>query len=167
MAGGLEQALLGDVRGGDEQEALLLVPLPDVVLHHPPDDPALGVEDGQARADLVGEGEQVELGAQLAVVALLRLREPVQVVLERVAGLPRGAVDALQLRVLLAPPPVGGGDPHQLERRDVPGRRHVRTAAQVLPRQRAVLAQVVVDGQLAAADLGRRRRPPASAALVP
>ena len=88
------------------------------------------------------------------MVALLGLLEPLLVVLERVAALPRGAVDALQLRVLLAPPPVRRRGPGQLERRDVPGGRQVRPAAEVLPRQRAVLADVVVDGELAAADLG-------------
>ena len=35
-----------------------------------------GVEDGQARADFVGKAEQVEFGAELAVVALGGLLEP-------------------------------------------------------------------------------------------
>ena len=63
----------------DELEALLDVPLPDVVLHHPADDAALGVEHGQAGAELVREREEVELGAELAVVALLGLGQPLQV----------------------------------------------------------------------------------------
>ena len=90
----------------DVLEALLDVPLADVVLHHPLDHPALGVEDGQAGADLVGEAEQVELAAQLAMVALLGLLEPVEVGVERFLGLPGGAVDPLELLVLLVAAPV-------------------------------------------------------------
>ncbi len=48
-------------------------------------------------------------------------------------------------------------DAHQLERRDDPGGRQVRTAAQVLPAQVAGLGvEVVVDGQLPGAHLGGR-----------
>ena len=94
------RSVLGDVRGVDEVVAGLLVPLPRVVLHLPPDDAALGVEDGEPGTDLVGEREQVELGAELAVVALVGLLEEGQVILERLSRLPCGAVDALQLRVL-------------------------------------------------------------------
>ena len=110
VAGQLEDVRLGDVRGADVVEALLDVPAADVVLHLPLDHAALGVEDGQAGADLVGEAEQVQLGAQPAVVAALGLGQLLEVGLVRVLALPRGAVDALQLRVLLAAPPVGGGD---------------------------------------------------------
>ncbi len=154
---GLEQVALGDVRGVDERVARLLVPLARVVLELPADDAALGVEDRQPGADLLGEGEQVELRAELAVVAALGLLEHLQVGVLRGARLPRGAVDPLQLRVLLAAAPVRAGVAHQLERRDVPGGRHVRAAAQVLPAQLAGLGvHVVVDGQHARADLGGR-----------
>ncbi|WP_418608413.1 hypothetical protein [Georgenia sp. SUBG003] len=53
------------------------------------------MEDGQARPDLVGEGEQVQLGAQAAVVAALRLGQALGVRPELVLGGPGGAVDAL------------------------------------------------------------------------
>jgi hypothetical protein len=99
----------------------------------------------------------VELGAELAVVAALGLLEHFQVGVLRGARLPRGAVDPLQLRVLLTAPPVRAGVAHQLERRDLPGGGHVRAAAQVLPAQLARLGvHVVVDGQHARADLGGR-----------
>ena len=165
VAGQLEDVRLGDVRGADVVEALLDVPAADVVLHLPLDHPALGVEDGQAGADLVGEAEQVELGAEPAVVAALGLGQLLQVGLVGVLALPRGAVDALQLRVLLAAAPVGGGDSGEGERRDVAGARQVRAAAEVGPDQVAGAGvEVVVHGQLRAADLdvgalgvGRRR----------
>ena len=102
----MEEPLLGDVRRADVLEALLDVPLADVVLHLPLDHAALGVEDRQAGADLVGEAEQVEVAAELAVVAALGLLDPVQVLLERLLGLPGGAVDALELLVLLVAAPV-------------------------------------------------------------
>ena len=156
VPGGDEQVFLGQVRGVDEVVTRLLVAAARVVLHHPADDAALGVEDGQAAADLGREREQVELRAELAVVALLGFGEHPDVLVLGVPGLPGGAVDALQLRVLLAAPPVGAAGAHQLERRDGPGDRQVRAAAQVLPAQLAAARiQVVVDGQLGAADLDR------------
>ncbi|CAM5594121.1 hypothetical protein STENM223S_02733 [Streptomyces tendae] len=157
VARGLEELPLRRVRGVDELVALLLVAAPRVVLHHPADDAALGVEDGEAGADLLRDGEQVQLAAELAVVALLGLGEELQVRLQLVLGGPGGAVDALEHRVLLAAAPVGGGVAHQLERRDVAGGGQVGTAAEVLPAQLAGLGvQVVVDRQLAGADLDVR-----------
>ena len=154
VAGGVEQPVLGDVRGADVVEPLLDVPAADVVLHLALDDAALGVVDREARTQLVGEGVEVELGAELAVVALLGLGQPLQVGLEVVLGRPGGAVDPLQLRVLLRAAPVCGRAASQLEGvADQLGGRQVRAAAEVLPRQLAVTAVVVVDGQLAAAHL--------------
>ena len=91
----------------------------------------LRVEHREARADLVGEREEVELDAELAVVAPLGLLEAVQVLVERGLRLPRGAVDALEHRALLVAPPVRARDLRELERAEPLGRRHVRAAAQV------------------------------------
>ncbi len=115
--------------------------------------PPLGWKTARPGADLVGEAEQVQLGAQLAVVAAGRLLEQLQVVLERVPGRPGGPVHPLELGVLLGSAPVGGGRTHQLDRADQPGGRQVRAPAQVAPAAVAVLVEVVVDGQLAAAHL--------------
>ncbi|MEY9489802.1 hypothetical protein RKD26_005596 [Streptomyces calvus] len=157
VARGLEELPLRRVRGVDELVALLLVAAARVVLHDPADDAALGVEDGEAGADLLRDGEQVQLAAELAVVALLGLGEELQVRLQLVLGRPGGAVDALEHRVLLAAAPVGGRVAHQLERRDVAGGGQVGTAAEVLPAQLTGLGvQVVVDRQLAGADLDVR-----------
>ena len=138
----------------DVVEALLDVPTADVVLHLPLDHAALGVEDDQAGADLVGEAEEVQLRAEPPVVAALGLGQLLQVGLVGVLALPRGAVDALQLRVLLAAPPVGGGAPGEGERGDRAGARQVRAAAEVGPDPVAGAGvEVVVHGQLRAADL--------------
>src|SRR4051795_4211781 len=98
-------------------------PRADVVLPAPLDHPALGMEDGQAGADLVGETEQVQLGAQAPVVAALGLGQLLEVGLVRLLALPRRPVDALQLRVLLAAPPVRGGAAGEGEGGDVVGAR--------------------------------------------
>ena len=60
--------------------------------------PALRVPEHRARR-LFLEMEQVHLAAELAVVALLGLLDLMQVGFELVLGRPRGAVDALQLRL--------------------------------------------------------------------
>ncbi len=111
------------------------------------------MEDREPRAELVGEAEQVEVAAELAVVAALRLLDDVQVLLQRLLGLPGGAVDALELPVLLVATPVRRRGPHQLEGGDALGGGQVRAPAEVLPRKRPVALEVVVDGQLAGTDL--------------
>src|SRR5690606_41621307 len=61
------------------------------------------------------------------------------------------------LRVLLAPPPVRGGDAGEIPAvADQARAGHVRAAAEVLPGDLAVLGDVVVDGQLAGTDLHGR-----------
>src|SRR5690606_29046846 len=101
-----------------------------------------------------GKGEEVHLGAEPAVVPPLGLGEPLLVGLELVLRRPGGAVDALELGVLLAPPPVRGGRAHEGEAvADEPGARQVRATAQVLPGDLSPAADVVVDRQLAGADL--------------
>ena len=112
------------------------------------------MEDGQAGADLVREREQVQLDPEPAVIALLDLLEQVEVLGEGVLGLPGGAVDPLELRVLLAPPPVRARRAQQLEGGNGPGRGDVGPAAQVAPAAVAGLrVEVVVDGQGAVPDL--------------
>ena len=83
------------------------------------------------------------------MVAPFRLGQPVQVVVERLLRLPRGAVDALQLRSLLVAAPVGAGDAHELERAEPSGVGHVGAPAEVDERGRvAVRAHHPVAGSL-------------------
>ena len=124
--------------------------------------PPLGWNTARPRADLVGEAEQVELDAELAVVALGRLLEAVEVRLERLLRVPRRAVDALELRVALLAAPVGAGDPHQLEVAEVEaGVGHVRAAAQVdearVAGERRRVLRVRRRVLVGAHRLGRRR----------
>ncbi len=97
VPGLLEEGCLGDVRGVDEFIAGLFVAAPRVVLHDPAHDPALGMEHREARADLLGEAEEVHLRAKLAMVALLSLLQEGEVGLQLLLVRPRRAVDALQL----------------------------------------------------------------------
>ncbi len=154
MAGHLVEVTLRDVRGVHELVAGLDMPLAGVVLHLLADDAALGVEHREAGAELVGEAEQVELVAELAVITALGLGEQLEVALLRLRGLPRGAVDALETGIVLVAAPIGGGAAGELERRDVLGGGDVRTAAQIGPDLLAgARIEVVVDRQFLAADL--------------
>ena len=90
------------------------------------------------------------------MVAAFGFLEPVQVLLERLVALPRGAVDPLEHRALLVAPPVRARDLRQLERAELARRRDVRAAAQVDVRDAAVGVQVLVDADRAVAgDLAR------------
>ena len=80
---------------------------------------------------LVLQVEQVERAAELAVVALLGLLDPVQVGVEIFLPGPGGAVDPLQHLVSRVAAPVRAGKLRQLEHLELAGRRHVRAAAQV------------------------------------
>jgi hypothetical protein len=67
------------------------------------------VKHRQAGAQFVREGEQVKFGTELAVVAPFGLGDALLVGLEGILGGPGGAVDPLQLLVVLVAQPVGGG----------------------------------------------------------
>jgi hypothetical protein len=77
--------------------------------------------------------DELELAAELAVVALAGLLDPLEVCGERLLRLPGGAVDALELRPLLVAAPVGAGDALEGEGGHPLRRGDVRAAAQVGP----------------------------------
>jgi hypothetical protein len=95
-----------------------------------PDRPAVRVPEHHARAFFLLM-EQVELLADLAMVALLGFFQLEQVSLQILVVQPRSAVDAGQHRVVGIAAPVGAGHLHQLERAQLAGIGHVRAAAQV------------------------------------
>ena len=150
VARDVEELGLGDVRRVHEHVAALFVALARVLLHHPADDAALRVEHREAGADLVGEREQIELDAELAMVAPFGFFDAMQVLVERLLRLPCGAVDALEHRALFVAPPVRARDLRQLERTELAGRRHVRPAAQVGERDITV-DDIAVDRHAAVA----------------
>ena len=95
--------------------------------------PALGVPEHDARAFLL-EVEEVELAAELAVVALLGFLELLQVRVELLLLGERRAVDAGEHRIVAVAAPIGARDLHQLEGiADLADAGHVRAAAEVEP----------------------------------
>ena len=121
MAGRLEELRLGQVRREDELVAAPLVARPAVVVHDAPDGRPLRVPHGQAAPELVGEGDEVELGRQPPMVALLGLLERMEMLLQGGVGLPRRAVNALEHLLVLVAPPVGAGHLHELEEAEARG----------------------------------------------
>src|SRR5215204_3341997 len=88
----------GDMRRHDEVVAALEVQVPDIVLQLLAEDPALRMPHPQARSELLRRGEQVELAPEAAVVALLGLHEPMQIIIELLLARPRGPIDPREHR---------------------------------------------------------------------
>jgi hypothetical protein len=107
------------------------------LVSHSPDRAMCGVKTG---AQFLREREQIELPAELPVVAAFGLLQAVQVGSEVLLGGPGGAVDALELCVAFVAAPVRAGDVRELEGAKPVGGRHVRPEAQVLP------AVIAIDG---------------------
>ena len=85
----------------------------------------------RARGRLRMKAEEIELAAELPVVAPLRLLEEGEMLAQLLRRGERGAVDALQHLVALVAAPVRAGDAGELEGLQAAGRRHVRPAAEV------------------------------------
>ena len=96
--------------------------------------PPLGWNTARPEPISSGNEEKVELGAQLAVVALLGLDQPLEVGGQVLLRRPGRAVDALQHRVALIATPVGAGHSHQLEVPEPTGVGDVRAAARSMNR---------------------------------
>ncbi len=144
VAGLLPQAAVHHGRRPHFLVAVLDELLPHVLLDLLPHDPALGVPERHARR-LVLHVEEIEQPGELAVIALLRLFQTVQVGIEVFLLRPGRAIDALQHGVLRIAAPVGAGQLHQLERARQPaGRWQMRAAADVEP------LALTVDGQFLA-----------------
>jgi hypothetical protein len=98
------------------------------------------------------EQEQLELGTDAPVVALLGGFDPREVLGELLRVLERDAVDALQHLVVLVAAPIRARQLGELPRADLPGALHVRAAAQVDE------VAVAEDGDvLARGDVGEPR----------
>ncbi len=137
VAGLAPQALADEDGRADLLVAAALLELAHGRLQGAPDALALGVPEGRARRDVV-EGEQVELHAEAAVVALLGLGPAPQVGVQLLLAGPGRAVHALEHRPGLVAAPVRTGRAQQLERADLARAGHVRAAAQVDERALAV-----------------------------
>jgi hypothetical protein len=160
--------LLVDEHGGGN----LLVPagievLAGKFLELAHDEHAVGQPEGLARRH-IEEVEQIQLTSELAVIALLGLFEPPQVLVELLLGRPRRAVDPLQHRVLLVAAPVGAGRGEKPEGPELPRGGHVRTTAEIdevaLPIERHALGvdpleDLHLERFAALTEKGNRLRP--------
>ena len=131
VAGGLPEIAAHDVRRVNKRVAALQISVAHPVFELLADDAALGMEEDQPGAGEFLNAEKIELLAELAVVALLRLFELVEVLVKVFFREPGSAVDALELLVFLVAFPVGAGDGKQLERLDFRRVRNVRAAAEI------------------------------------
>ena len=116
MAGRLVELELADVGREHLRVALLAQLLADEALQLLPDDGAVGRPQDQALADVLVDDEELQVPAELAVVAVLGLLHPVQVLGQLLPGGERGSVDPLELLVLLVAAVVGPGYGEKLER---------------------------------------------------
>ena len=138
----------------DEVEAFLEVPPGHIRFDDVAQDAAFGVEHNEARPYFLGEGEEVKLSAQAAVVAAFGLGDALFVGGEFVLRGPRRSVDPLESVARLIALPVRGGGLRQ--RKPVPNEargRQMRAAAQVGPHDGAVARAIVVHRQCGPADL--------------
>ena len=131
VAADLPELAAHDVRGEDH-----IVTAADTFFAHPvfhglADEAALGVPEDEAGAGDLLDAEEVELLAEHAMVARLDLFQMLEVSFEVLGVEEGGAVDALELLVLLVAEPVGAGDGGDLEGLDAAGGGDVRAAAEV------------------------------------
>jgi len=95
------------------------------------DDAALGMKENQPGAGEFLDAEQIELFAELAMVALFGLLHLLEIGVKFLGGKEGRAVNALELLVVLVAFPVGASDGEQLEGLDLGRVRDVRAAAEV------------------------------------
>src|SRR5262249_13883992 len=101
VAGSLVKLELADVRREDLRIALFLQLGADEILQFLPHDRAVRRPEDETLADVLVDDEELQVLAQLAVVAGLGLFLLFKVRSQLVLGGKRGAVDALELLVLL------------------------------------------------------------------
>ena len=130
VAGRLPKLAVQDDRRLDLLVAIAAMDIAPVVDELVADDHAVRMEEREARAFLV-QAEEVELLAELAVVALLGLLEHVKVGVEVCLLLEGRAVDALQHLVVLIAAPVSTSDAHELQGLDLARRDDVRASAEI------------------------------------
>ena len=134
VARGDVELLVADVRGDDLLIAVLLLHVAQELLQTVAQCGALRQPERKALAHALREGEQFEVLAQLAVVALLGLFHHLEVLVEhRLLG-ERDAVDTREHLVLLVAAPVGSGHGGQLDGLDVARVGNMRAAAEVRER---------------------------------
>ena len=131
VAADLPEFAAHDVRRVDELVAAAEALVAHPVFHDLADDGALGVPEDEACAGELLNAEEVELLAQDAMVAARGFFKAGEVGVEIFLGEECGAIDALELRILLVAEPVSAGEAGDLESFDAAGGWDVRAATEV------------------------------------
>ena len=147
VTGLLPQRPRHHLRGFDFLVAVHMQLVAHVLLDFLVQRPAVRVPEHHTRRFLL-HVEQVKFLANLAMVALFRLFQTVQVRLQILFIAPGGTVHALKLLIAGVATPIGTGDLGQLERFQLTGARYVRAAAQVNEVALAVERQVLFSGNV-------------------
>src|SRR5713226_7814656 len=131
VAAGLPEIEAHDVRGVDQVVAALQQLFAQPVFDDLSNQAALGVPENQAGAGFFLDAEEVQLRAELAVIAALGFLNAVEMCVQLFLGEEGHGVNALQLRIAFLALPVCAGDVHELERLNALSGRNVRAAAEV------------------------------------
>ena len=131
MAADLPEFAAHDVRRVDKLVAAAEALVAHPVFHDLADDGALGVPEDEACAGELLNAEEVELLAQDAMVAARGFFKAGEVGVQIFLGEEGGAVDALELRILLVAEPVSAGEAGDFEGFDAAGGGDVRAATEV------------------------------------
>ena len=110
VPGNLPQIAPHDVRRVDQRVAARQVLIAHPVFDDLANAAALGMEENQAGSGEFLDAEQVQLLAELAMIALLGFFQALQVGVLILLVEKRGAVDALQARIVLVALPISAGD---------------------------------------------------------
>ena len=121
VAAGLPEVEAHDVRGKDEVVAALEQFVAEPVLDDLSNEAALGMPEDEAGAGFFLNAEEVELDAELAMVAALGFFKTVQMFVQLFLREESHGVNALELGIAFLALPVGARDVHQLEGLDAPG----------------------------------------------
>ena len=130
VTGFFPQAFVDDLWAFDFVVTAVAVDLAHVLLHLLPDGPPFGMPENQT-GRVVVDMEQVQLTAELAVIAFFGLFKAQQILLQVFFAGPSGAIHALKHFVFTVATPVGPRDLHQFEVLKLAGAGHVGTAAQI------------------------------------
>ena len=131
MAAGAVEVELADVWGEDLAVALLVELGADEFLQFVAHDGAFGFPKHESLANFLVDVEQAERAADLAVVAFLRLLKLFEVFVELGLVFEGGAVEPLQLWVLVVAFVERAGHGHEFDRFAVAGATDVRAGTQI------------------------------------
>jgi hypothetical protein len=131
MAADLPQVHTRYMRGVDQGIATFDALIAHPLFHDLADHGALGMPEDQTGARYFLDGKQIELLAQQAVVAPLRLFQAGKVLLQLFGGEECCSIDPLQLRILFVAQPIGAGKAYHLEGLYTASGGHMGAAAKV------------------------------------